>query len=240
MSTQQPLSEPAAFRAIVEGVEAETGDRFFPSLVRHLAAALGVQYCFISELSEDRRTRASVRPIFDEHGRIVATRSTHVDITDRKRAEEALRLSEQRLASILDSAMDAILTFDTQCRVELFNDAALMKLRSRRRRREEPIDDLLPRFDADGEWASEVDSWETPSEVLLQQQETRAAVQRCIDSLPERFRTVLLLRDIEDTDTEETAALLGVTPNAVKIRLHRARQAVRTLLEKEFAGKEGI
>src|ERR1051326_5756979 len=61
MSTQQPLSEPAAFRAIVEGVEAETGDRFFPSLVRHLAAALGVQYCFISELSEDRqrfRTRA--------------------------------------------------------------------------------------------------------------------------------------------------------------------------------------
>ncbi len=69
-------------------------------------------------------TRASVRPIFDEHGRIVATRSTHVDITDRKRAEEALRLSEQRLASILDSAMDAILTFDTQRRVELFNEAA--------------------------------------------------------------------------------------------------------------------
>ncbi len=119
-------------------------------------------------------------------------------------------------------------------------NAALMKLRSRRRKREEPIDDLLPRFDSDGEWASKVDSWETPSEALLQQQETRAAVQRCIDSLPERFRTVLLLRDIEDMDTEETAALLEVTPNAVKIRLHRARQAVRTLLEKELAGKEGI
>ena len=69
-------------------------------------------------------TRASVRPIFDAQGRVVATRSTHVDITDRKRAEEALRLSEERLARILDSAMDAIITFDATRRIELFNDAA--------------------------------------------------------------------------------------------------------------------
>jgi PAS domain S-box-containing protein len=69
-------------------------------------------------------TRAAVRPIFDARGRIVATRSTHVDITDRKQAEEALRLSEERLARILDSAMDAILTFDAQRTIELFNDAA--------------------------------------------------------------------------------------------------------------------
>jgi PAS domain S-box-containing protein len=44
----------ATLRAIVEGVEAEIGDRFFPSLVQHLAAALGVQYAFVSEMSEDR------------------------------------------------------------------------------------------------------------------------------------------------------------------------------------------
>jgi len=69
-------------------------------------------------------TRASVRPIFDAQGRVEATRSTHVDITDRKRAEEALRLSEERLARILDSAMDGIVTFDGTRRVELFNDAA--------------------------------------------------------------------------------------------------------------------
>ncbi len=69
-------------------------------------------------------TRASVRPIFDEQGRAVATRSTHVDITDRKRMEEALRLSEERLARILDSAMDAIVTFDARLHIELFNATA--------------------------------------------------------------------------------------------------------------------
>jgi len=49
------LPEHAALRAIVEGVEAETGDEFFRSLVRHLATALSVQYSFVTEFSEDRR-----------------------------------------------------------------------------------------------------------------------------------------------------------------------------------------
>ena len=57
---QQPLGEDAALRAIVEGVEAETGDEFFRSLVRHLAAALAVQYAFVSELM---RERASFRTL---------------------------------------------------------------------------------------------------------------------------------------------------------------------------------
>jgi RNA polymerase sigma-70 factor (ECF subfamily) len=55
-----------------------------------------------------------------------------------------------------------------------------------------------------------------------------------VDALPDSYRTVLLLRDIEELDTEETADLLGSTANAVKIRLHRARQALRTLLEGEL------
>jgi DNA-directed RNA polymerase specialized sigma24 family protein len=47
---------------------------------------------------------------------------------------------------------------------------------------------------------------------------------------------VLILRDIEELDTEETADLRSITPNAVKIRLHKAWQALRTLLEREFTG----
>ena len=45
-------------------------------------------------------------------------------------------------------------------------------------------------------------------------------------SLPETYREVLVLRDIEEMSTDETAKSLGITPNAVKIRLHRARLAL--------------
>ncbi|HZW73443.1 MAG TPA: PAS domain S-box protein, partial [Caldimonas sp.] len=68
--------------------------------------------------------RLSVRPIHDAQGKVFATRSMLTDITDRKRAEQALRESEERLARVLESAMDAIVTFDADRRVELFNDAA--------------------------------------------------------------------------------------------------------------------
>src|SRR5919198_6216401 len=110
-----------------------------------------------------------------------------------------------------------------------------MKLGARKRRAEEPIEDLLPRFDAEGRRIGAVTPWETPSDVLLERHETRAMVRRCIDRLPERYRTVLLLRDIEELDTQEAADALGVTLNTVKIRLHRARQALRTLLDPELA-----
>ena len=116
-------------------------------------------------------------------------------------------------------------------------NAALMKLRSRRRKHEESIEDLLPQFDAEGEWSSQVAPWEIASDTLLQQQETRALVRRGINRLPDTYRTVLLLRDIEDLSTEEVAEALGVTPNAVKIRLHRARQALRTMLEQDLVHK---
>ena len=56
-----------------------------------------------------------------------------------------------------------------------------------------------------------------------------------IARLPESYRVVLVLRDIEGLDTGEAADLLGLTPAVVKLRLHRARQALRTLLAEAFA-----
>jgi hypothetical protein len=60
-------------------------------------------------------------------------------------------------------------------------------------------------------------------------------VREAIARLPEAYRTVLMLRDVEELDTGEAAAILDVTPNAVKTRLHRARPALRMLLAREFA-----
>jgi RNA polymerase sigma-70 factor (ECF subfamily) len=48
------------------------------------------------------------------------------------------------------------------------------------------------------------------------------------------------MRDIDDLDTDEAAAALGITPNAAKIRLHRARQALRNLIESELRGEQQL
>jgi RNA polymerase sigma-70 factor (ECF subfamily) len=140
------------------------------------------------------------------------------------------------------SAFRSIRSFEGSARIStwlhrIVVNAALMKMRSRRRRREEPIDDLLPRFDEEGHFAEPAASWDTESTALLERQQTRIAVRRAIDRLPESYRTVLILRDIEELDTEETAERLGMTPNAVKTRLHRARQALRTLIEREMGDR---
>ncbi|MFQ5788854.1 MAG: sigma-70 family RNA polymerase sigma factor [Acidobacteriota bacterium] len=110
---------------------------------------------------------------------------------------------------------------------------ALMKLRSRKRKPEESIEDLLPRFLEDGHQVHESVPW---NETDVERRETKELVRRAIDRLPDTYRTIILLRDIEGYDTEETAKLLQVTANAVKIRLHRARQALRSLLDPHLGG----
>jgi RNA polymerase sigma-70 factor (ECF subfamily) len=112
-------------------------------------------------------------------------------------------------------------------------NAALMRLRTRRRRPEESIDALLPCFDESGAWTGGTALPSGGAEARLEARERRELVRRCIALLPETYRQVLVLRDMEDLDTAEVAVGLGITANAVKIRLHRARQALRTLIERE-------
>jgi RNA polymerase sigma-70 factor (ECF subfamily) len=110
-------------------------------------------------------------------------------------------------------------------------NTCLMKLRSRRRRPETSIEDLLPRYLEDGHHADAPVEWSEAAESALEREEIRSLVHTSIGQLPETYRTVLLLRDIEELDTEETARMLEVSANAIKIRLHRARQALRGLLD---------
>ncbi len=109
-------------------------------------------------------------------------------------------------------------------------NACLMKLRSSRRRPVTSIEDLLPKFDESGHRVAEPEEWRESAETALDRSQTRRRVREAIAQLPEHYRSVLLLRDIEELSTAEAARLLNLTENAVKIRLHRARQALRTLL----------
>jgi RNA polymerase sigma-70 factor, ECF subfamily len=60
--------------------------------------------------------------------------------------------------------------------------------------------------------------------------ETHLLLERAIESLPEIYRTVFVMRDVEDADTTETAAALDITEETVKTRLHRARMLLRKQL----------
>src|SRR5262249_58683224 len=91
-------------------------------------------------------------------------------------------------------------------------------------------------FRDDGRWNESPAEWALPCDGVLERREARALVRRAIELLPASYRTVLVLRDIEELDTDEAATALGTTRNAVKIRLHRARQALKALLDRELLG----
>ena len=112
---------------------------------------------------------------------------------------------------------------------------ALMRLRTRRRKPEEQMEALLPSFQEDGHHVEQFSEWAMPADRLLEREDVRATVRSCIAQLPENYRQVLLLRDIEELPTDQVARMLGATPTAIKVRLHRARQALSTLLRRELA-----
>lgn len=84
-------------------------------------------------------------------------------------------------------------------------------------------------------------SWrEVPSQAL-ERKEVAELLRTAIGNLPEIYRNVVLLRDIEEMDIRQTAETLGITEGAVKVRLHRARALLQRALApqlKEFAPKQ--
>ena len=152
------------------------------------------------------------------------------------RNEEDARDAVQEAFS---SAFKSLDSFEGNCRIStwlhrIVMNAGLMKLRTRQRKPEQPIDDLLPGFLEDGHHATHPPEWRDNAETILDRREDRDFIRGCIDQLPDAYRSVLILRDIEELDTQEAAVCLGITENLVKVRLHRARQALRSLLEPRF------
>jgi RNA polymerase sigma-70 factor (ECF subfamily) len=115
-------------------------------------------------------------------------------------------------------------------------NAALAQLRSSHRR----VSELLiehPRTESDAlDQHAGGSSWlSRGSEQAMADQETREMVRTCIDQSPESYRVVIFLRDIQDFDTGEVAERLAISPNAIKIRLHRARRILKNLIRQERA-----
>jgi len=141
-----------------------------------------------------------------------------------------------------DAIQDALISvfknanrFEQNCKLSTWLhritvNACLMKLRSQRRRHEVEIDDLLPTFDETGHQSAPDAAWSDGPVAHAARVELQQHVRACTDQLPDDYRNVLLMRDIEQLDTDEAARMLHCSTACVKTRLHRARQALRTLL----------
>jgi RNA polymerase sigma-70 factor (ECF subfamily) len=110
-------------------------------------------------------------------------------------------------------------------------NAALMRLRRRARKPMGSIEELLPAFRADGHPEHPAMPWSEPADAAAMRHEVRELVRDSIERLPDNYRNAVRLADIEGLSIAEIAEIHGVTPNAIKIRLHRARMALRELLD---------
>ena len=101
------------------------------------------------------------------------------------------------------------------------------------------LDDFLPAMDHDGGHARlQIADWSHLPDHQLLQSEMKRVLDRAIGELPENYRSVIVLRDVEELSTLETAHVLDLTEDVVKTRLHRARLAVRQKLD-EYLRTDG-
>ena len=119
--------------------------------------------------------------------------------------------------------------------LSIARNEGLGRLRKMGTRREDSLDAEID--DQTGNYTPAIlTSWrEVPSETL-ERKELGAILRQAIEGLPEIYRNVVLLRDIEEMDVRETAAALGVTEGAVKVRLHRARAMLQRDLAPRLKG----
>ena len=196
------------------------------------AGAAGRRPAASSESNVVHRLRKGDEAAFEDLVRIESPRLLAVARRVVRNEEDARDVLQQSLLS----AFRALPEFQEQSRLStwlhrIVINTALMKLRSRSRRPETSIEELLPQFLEDGHQASPPSEWHMTADTLMLRSELRTQVRTAIDQLPELYRTVLVLRDMEELDTEETGRMLGVPAATVKTRLHRARQALMRLLE---------
>jgi len=146
---------------------------------------------------------------------------------NREDAEDAMQDAFMKAYSHLSSFQEDSRFYTWLVRIAA--NEALMRLRKRRPNQfsiDEPIegeDDLMPR---------EIEDWGPSPEQRYAQSEMHEILDQAIDGLSPDFRTVFVLRDIEELSTEETATAIGISVAAVKSRLLRARLKLRQKLDR--------
>ena len=119
--------------------------------------------------------------------------------------------------------------------LSIARNEGLGRLRKIGSRREDSLD--AETDESSGDYTPAIlTSWrEIPAEAL-EQKELGAILRKAIEGLPEIYRNIVLLRDIEEMDIRQTASVLGISEAAVKVRLHRARAMLQRHLAPQLKG----
>ncbi len=113
-------------------------------------------------------------------------------------------------------------------------NTCLMKLRGRKQKTAS-LETLLSEFDGNCR-LEPIWQFHKSVEEVVEQQDTRVKIARHIQQLPDGYREVLILRDIEGYTTAEVCEMLSLSLSTVKVRLHRARAALKKILEPYLEG----
>jgi RNA polymerase sigma-70 factor (ECF subfamily) len=152
--------------------------------------------------------------------------------------------SEDAVQDALVSAFRCIESFNCESRLatwlhRIVVNACLMKLRAQGRSARLTVNEDLSQFDSSSRHHRQMTERD-PVHAGVALDELKGHVRQCIEQLPPSYREVLILRDLKELDTLETAQALNTTPANVKTRLHRARQVLRTLLAPAFVATESL
>jgi RNA polymerase sigma-70 factor, ECF subfamily len=170
--------------------------------------------------------------LVDKYERKIFRLAKHITQNDED-AEDVLQESFMKAYSNLDSFQGQSKFYTWLVRIAV--NEALMKLRKRKSDRTVSLDE--PHETEEDTVTREIAVWEDDPEQKYSREELRGILERAVESLKPAFRTVFVLRDIEEMSTEETAEALGISIPAVKSRLLRARLQLRERLTRVFRRK---
>jgi len=130
--------------------------------------------------------------------------------------------------------------YETKFKNWLYRIAGSVCIKKRRKskfapERELSLEEFIPQEGAPDQ--TELPDWAAMPIDKLLNEELSETIQSAIQSLPEKYRLVIVLRDIEDFSTEETAQILKISPANVKVRLHRARLFLKEKLQAYFGNE---
>ena len=198
----------------------------------HLAARMPLDYAALDDTAlvdlARRHDEVAVRTLVRRHNRRLFRVARGV-LRDDAEAEDVVQATYVRAFTRLDGFRGEASLVTWLTRIAL--NEALARLRQRRPRADLAALDAAVAEEG-GPIVFPMSHAPASAESEAGRAQVRQVLERAVDTLPEPFRLVFVLREIEGLNTEDTASLLAIRPETVKTRLHRARRLLRVAIER--------